>query len=187
MARPRRDPFHETSRNQIPICILFRNGSAGCLECAGGSWNVGSFREFAIETPSEAICVSEPHTSDGVALDLIATHRSQSLFGEVTKHSPAPALIRHSVAVAEPFHILKVFETMPTGGTSTSRLTNGAGPKSRSPFTGHDSLNPRGRRGRWSRLEMPPQSISRQTKMRRGVISRCQGLSLCTEGCLRHG
>jgi len=47
---------------------------------------VGAFREFAIESPSEAICLPEPHTSGGVAMDLIATHRSQSLFGEVTKH-----------------------------------------------------------------------------------------------------
>ena len=48
---------------------------------------MGSFREFAIEPPSKAICVPEPHTSGGVALSLIATHRSQSLFVEVTKQS----------------------------------------------------------------------------------------------------
>jgi hypothetical protein len=48
---------------------------------------VESFREFAIEPTSEAICVPEPHTSGGVAIYLIATYRSQSLFADVTKHS----------------------------------------------------------------------------------------------------
>ena len=47
---------------------------------------MGSFREFAIEPTLEAICVPNPHPSGGVALSLIATHRPQSLFGEVTKH-----------------------------------------------------------------------------------------------------
>ncbi len=46
---------------------------------------MGSFREFAIEPTLEAICVPKPHPSGGVALSLIATHRPQSLFGEVTK------------------------------------------------------------------------------------------------------
>jgi hypothetical protein len=49
---------------------------------------VGPFGEFVIDPPSKAISVPASHTSRGVAMDLIATHRSQSLFGEVTKHEP---------------------------------------------------------------------------------------------------
>jgi hypothetical protein len=46
---------------------------------------VGSFREFAIEPTLEAICLPKPHTSGSVALSLIATYRSQSVFVVVTK------------------------------------------------------------------------------------------------------
>ena len=35
------DRLHEPSRNQIPLCIPFRNGLAGWLGCARGSWTVG--------------------------------------------------------------------------------------------------------------------------------------------------
>ncbi len=37
--------------------IPFGHGSAGWLECAGGSWNVGPFEDFMIEPTSEAIFV----------------------------------------------------------------------------------------------------------------------------------
>jgi hypothetical protein len=91
------------------VCIPFRNGSVGWLECAGGSLNVGSFREFAIEPPSEAICVPKPHTSGGVALDLIATHRSQSLFVAVTKHEPRKGASRGG---------MRLLTTVPSAATA---------------------------------------------------------------------
>ena len=52
----------------------------------GRAWIGGPFGEFVIEPTLEAICVPKPHPSGGVALSLFATHRPQSLFGEVTKH-----------------------------------------------------------------------------------------------------
>ena len=68
------------------VCTPFRNGSAGRLECAGGSWIVGPFGQFVIEPPSEAIAVPASHTSGCVANDFISICRSQSLFVAVTKH-----------------------------------------------------------------------------------------------------
>jgi hypothetical protein len=56
---------------------------------------VGPLREFAIKPTLEVICVPARQTSECVALNFIAPHRSQSLFVAVTKQS-SPARQPHA-------------------------------------------------------------------------------------------
>ncbi len=69
------------------VCLRFRKGSAGWLECAGGTWSVGPFGKFVIEPTLEAISVPASPTSGCVALNFISTQRSQSVFVAVAAHS----------------------------------------------------------------------------------------------------
>jgi len=69
------------------VCIPFRNGSAGCVKCAGRLWIVATFGKSR-SSPHRMRSPCRHHTPlECVALNFTSIHRSQSVFVAVAEQS----------------------------------------------------------------------------------------------------